>query len=106
MENFTRSISRNLSRSVSSSVDRNKVWRRTYGGFDGGRSIKTIRLGDDNHGAFWKIKKMFDFNISKRHEKDASNVRRSSKIANSNDEFQSRLIFEIYKNMSSTHELS
>ncbi|KAK1423464.1 hypothetical protein QVD17_18767 [Tagetes erecta] len=107
MENFTRSLSRSLSRSVSSSVDRNKVWRRTtYGGFDGGRSVKTVRLGEDKHGVFWKVKNMFNFNNNKKHDKDTSKARRSSKIAASSDEFQNRLLVEIYKNMSSTHELS
>ncbi|GJX82558.1 hypothetical protein Tco_0871864 [Tanacetum coccineum] len=103
MEKFTRS----LSRSVSTSVDANRVWRRTtYKEFDGGRSIKTVRLGDDNHGKLWKIKRMFNFTQSKTHGKDASKARRSSKIASSEDEFQNRLLFEIYKNMSSNHELT
>uniref|UniRef100_A0A251TC67 Uncharacterized protein n=1 Tax=Helianthus annuus TaxID=4232 RepID=A0A251TC67_HELAN len=70
MENFTRSLSKSLSRSVSSSVDRNKVWRRTaYSGFDGRRSVKTVRLGDYNHDKFWKIKNMFNFNKSKNMAK-------------------------------------
>ncbi|KAK1423465.1 hypothetical protein QVD17_18768 [Tagetes erecta] len=107
MEKFTRSLSRSFSRSVSTSVDRNKVWRRTtYGGFDGGRSVKTVRLGNENRSGFWKIKNVFNFNKSKKCEKDASKAHRSSKIANSNDEFESRLLSEIYKNMSSTRELS
>ncbi|CAH1413484.1 unnamed protein product [Lactuca virosa] len=102
MENFTRS----LSRSLSSSVDANRVWRRTtHGGFDGGRSMRTIYLGEDNHGRFSKIKKMFNFIGSKKNGKDASKARPSSKISSSNDEFQSRLLVEIYKNMSSIHEL-
>ncbi|CAH1413485.1 unnamed protein product [Lactuca virosa] len=102
MENFTRS----LSRSVSSSVDANRVWRRTtHRGFDGGRSMRTICLGEDNHGRFSKIKKMFNFIGSKKNGKDASKARRSSKISSSNDEFESRLFVEIYKNMSSIHEL-
>nr|GEU92893.1 non-heme dioxygenase N-terminal domain-containing protein [Tanacetum cinerariifolium] len=106
MENFTRSVSRSLSRSVLTSVDANRVWRRTtYREFDGGRSMKTVRLGDDNHGKLWKIKRMFNFTQSKTHGKDASKARRSSKIASSEDEFQSGLLFEIYKNMSSNHEL-
>ncbi|KAL8248849.1 hypothetical protein R6Q59_005717 [Mikania micrantha] len=97
----------NFSRSVSSSVDRNKVWMRTTNErFDGRRSIRTIHLGEDNHGAFWKIKKMFNFNNSKKYGKDTSKARQSSKIASSSDEFQSRLLNEIYKNMSSTLELS
>ncbi|KAI3699465.1 hypothetical protein L2E82_43802 [Cichorium intybus] len=107
MENFARSLSRSLSRSVSSSVDANRVWRRTtHGGYDGGRSMRTVRLGEDNHGRFSKIKKIFSFIGSKKHGKEASNARRSSKIASSNDEFQNRLLVEIYKNMSSVHELS
>ncbi|KAL8229257.1 hypothetical protein R6Q57_014157 [Mikania cordata] len=107
MENFTRSLSRSLSRSISTSVDRNKVWRRTtYGAFDGGRSVKTIRLGEDNNGGFWKIKKLFNFNNSKKHGKYVTKTQRSSNIASSGDEFQKRLLYEIYKNMSSTHELS
>ncbi|KAI3502937.1 hypothetical protein L2E82_43804 [Cichorium intybus] len=107
MENFTRSLSRSLSRSVSSSVDANRVWRRTANqGYDGGRSMRTVRLGEENHGRFSKIKKIFSFIGSKKHQKDASKPRRSSKIASSNDEFQSRLLVEIYKNMSSVHELS
>ncbi|KAL8248850.1 hypothetical protein R6Q59_005718 [Mikania micrantha] len=106
MENFTRSLSRSLSRSVSRSADRNKVWKRTTnGGFDGRRSIKSVHLGEDNHGGFWKIKKMFSFNNSKKHNKNTSKARQSSKMASSNDEFQSRLLNEIYKNMSATHEL-
>ncbi|KAL7608988.1 hypothetical protein Lser_V15G12539 [Lactuca serriola] len=108
MEKFTRSLSRSLSRSVSSSVDTNRVWRRTtHREFDGGRSIRTVRLGEGNHGSrFSKIKKMFNFiNGSKKNGKDASKARRSSKIASSNDEFQNRLLVEIYKNMSSVHEL-
>ncbi|KAL4568873.1 hypothetical protein LXL04_024490 [Taraxacum kok-saghyz] len=106
MENFTRSLSRSFSRSVSSSVDANRVWRRTtHGGFDGGRSMRIVRLGEDNNDMFSKIKKMFNFRSSKKHEKDASKARRSSKIASSNDEFQSRLLVEIYKNMSSINEL-
>ncbi|MFS8016817.1 hypothetical protein Hanom_Chr15g01373001 [Helianthus anomalus] len=107
MENFSRNLSRNLSRSVSTAVDRSKVWRRAaYGGFDGGRSVKTIRLGEDNHTWFGKIKNAFNFTKSRKHDKDTSKARRSSKIASSNDEFQSRLLSEIYKSMSSTHELS
>ncbi|PWA63178.1 hypothetical protein CTI12_AA356590 [Artemisia annua] len=111
MENFTRSFSRSLSRgfsrSVSTSVDANRMWRRTtYGAFDGGRSIKTVRLGEDNHGKFWRIKNMFNFTSSKKQGKDTSKTRRSSKIASSEDEFQNRLLFEIYKNMSSNRELS
>ncbi|KAI3665563.1 hypothetical protein L6452_44190 [Arctium lappa] len=103
MENLSRSFSRNLSRSVSSFADANRVWRRTgNGGFDGGRSMKTVQLGEDNHGRFWKIKKMFNFTNSKKH---TSKSTRSSKIASSEDEFQNRLLFEIYKNMSSTREL-
>nr|KAJ0217014.1 hypothetical protein LSAT_V11C300132630 [Lactuca sativa] len=102
MENFTRS----LSGSVWSSVDANRVWRRTtHGGFDGGRSMRTVRLGEDNHGRFSKIKKMFNFISSKKNGKDASKAYRSSKISSSNDEFQNRLLVEIYKNMSSIHEL-
>ncbi|KAK1423466.1 hypothetical protein QVD17_18769 [Tagetes erecta] len=104
MENFTRSLSRRISRSVSTSVDRNRLWRSTT--YGGGRSIKTVRLGDDNHGWFWNIKNMFSFSNSKKHGKDTSKTQRSSKIASSNDEFQSRLLSEIYKNMSSVHELS
>lgn len=101
MEYFSRSLSRSLSRSVSSSVDANKVWRRTtYGGFDGGRSMKTVCLGEENKSRFSKIKKMFSFTNSKKHGKDTLKARRSSKIASSNDEFQSRLLVEIYKNMS------
>ncbi|KAJ0843688.1 hypothetical protein HanRHA438_Chr15g0694041 [Helianthus annuus] len=108
MENFTRSLSISFSRSVSSSVDRNKVWRRTaYSGFDGRRSVKTVRLGDDNHDKFWKIKNMFNFNKSRKHGKDTSTSHQSLKnIAGSSDEFQNRLLYEIYKNMSSAHELS
>lgn len=107
MEKITRSLSRSLSRSVSSSVDTNRVWRRTtHREFDGGRSIRTVRLGEDSHGRFSKIKKMFNFiNGSKKSGIEASKSRRSSKIASSNDEFQNRLLVEIYKNMSSVHEL-
>ncbi|KAJ9564386.1 hypothetical protein OSB04_000352 [Centaurea solstitialis] len=102
MENFSRSVSKNLSRSVSSFSDANKVWRRTADeGFDGRRSIRTVHLGEDNRGRFWKIKKMFNFTNSKKDTKST----RSSKIAGSEDEFQNRLLFEIYKNMSSTREL-
>ncbi|KAL4556049.1 hypothetical protein LXL04_038687 [Taraxacum kok-saghyz] len=106
MESFTRSLSRSLSRSVSSSTDANRIWRRsTHGDFDGGRSMRTVRLGEDNNGGFSKFKKMFNFMSSKKHKKDTSNARRSAKIASSNDEFQSRLLVEIYKNMSSINEL-
>ena len=90
MENFTRSFSRSLSRgfsrSVSTSVDANRVWRRTtYGAFDGGRSIKTVRLGEDNHGKFWMMKNMFNFTNSKKQGKDTSKARRSTKNASSED---------------------
>jgi hypothetical protein len=71
-----------------------------------GRCKKTVRLGEDNHGKFWRIKKMFNFTNSKTQGKDTSKARRSSKIASSEDEFQNRLLFEIYKNMSSNRELS
>ncbi|MFS8016812.1 hypothetical protein Hanom_Chr15g01372951 [Helianthus anomalus] len=105
MENFTRSLSKSLSRSVSTSVDRNKVWRtRANADFDDGRSINTVHLGEDSHGGFWKIKNIFNFNNSRKHKKDTSKAHQ--KIASSSDEFQSRLLSEIYKNMSSTHELS
>ncbi|MFS8033631.1 hypothetical protein Hanom_Chr17g01571831 [Helianthus anomalus] len=106
MEKFSRSLSRSLSRSVSSSVDTNKAWRRTpHGGFDGGKSMKTIRLGEHNDAGFSKIKKMFNFTKSKNRENDTSKVRRSSKIASSSDAFQNRLLYEIYKNTSSNDEL-
>lgn len=107
MENFTRNFSRNLSRSVSSSVDANRVWRTsTYGGFEGGRSMRTVRLGEENNAKFSIIKKMFNFRSSKKDEKKVPKAGRSSKIASSDEEFQSRLLAEIYKNMSSNHELS
>ncbi|KAL8200496.1 hypothetical protein R6Q57_011835 [Mikania cordata] len=102
MENFSRS----LSKSVSSSVDANKVWRRTtHDGFDGGKSMKSIRLGEHNDGRFGRVKKMFNFSKSKNQEKDLSKPRGSSKIASSNEEFQNRLLIEIYKNTSFNHEL-
>ncbi|KAI3699464.1 hypothetical protein L2E82_43801 [Cichorium intybus] len=107
MEKLTRNFSRSLSRSVSSSVDANRVWRRsTHGGFEGAKSMRTVRLGEDNQSRFSKIKKFFNFTSSRKHEKDTSKARRSSKIASSSEEFQSRLLTEIYKNMSSNHELS
>ncbi|KAD3640815.1 hypothetical protein E3N88_30038 [Mikania micrantha] len=68
MENFSRSLSRSLSKSVSSSVDANKVWRRTtHDGFDGAKSMKSIRLGEYNDGRFGRVKKMFNFNSTETH---------------------------------------
>ncbi|KAJ9564385.1 hypothetical protein OSB04_000351 [Centaurea solstitialis] len=103
MENVSRSFSRSYSSSVSSSTDTNGLRRRTKnGGYDGSKSTKTVRLGEENHGRFGKIKKLFNFNsskklfnfnISKKHEKDTSN------IVCPEDDFQSRILFEIYKNM-------
>ena len=71
-----------------------------------GEEHKDSPLGEDNHGKFWRIKKMFNFTNFKKQGKDTSKARRSSKIASSENEFQNRLLFEIYKNMSSNRELS
>ncbi|KAI3665562.1 hypothetical protein L6452_44189 [Arctium lappa] len=111
MEALTRSFS-------TTSVDINKAWRRKI--YDGGvdsspdhRNIKTTRFGETHHGRFWKIKKLFNRHRGSEEQevaavgkKSKSKSHRSSNIAGSRDEFESRLMLEIYKNMSSTQELS
>ncbi|CAI9276608.1 unnamed protein product [Lactuca saligna] len=73
--------------------------------FNGGRSMRTVDLGEDNHARFSKIKKSFNcINDSKKSGIDASKSHRSSKISSSNNELQNKWLVEIYKNMSSVHE--
>ncbi|KAI3502932.1 hypothetical protein L2E82_43799 [Cichorium intybus] len=115
MESLTRSFS-------TSTVDINKAWRRKVydGKVDGSpdhrKDMKTAKFGESRHGRLWKIKKLFhlDGRSSDEHEVDevAEGAKKSklkphqSKIADSRDKFESRLMLEIYKNMSASHELS
>ncbi|PWA71906.1 hypothetical protein CTI12_AA272960 [Artemisia annua] len=111
MERLTRSFS-------TTSVDINKAWRRKVydgrvdGSPDGRKDMKTATLGESHHSRFWKIKKFFKPDGSSKEEdsesakKTKQKSHRSSKIAGSREEFESRLMSEIYKNMSASHELS
>ncbi|KAD3640812.1 hypothetical protein R6Q59_003498 [Mikania micrantha] len=111
MERLTRSFS-------TTSVDINKGWRRkVYDGKTDGcitpdlrkDHMKTARFGETHHGRFWKIKKLL-FNLDPPSEQQQSNkIKHKSKISRSNynnDEFENRLMYEIYKNLSASHELS
>ncbi|MFS8033642.1 hypothetical protein Hanom_Chr17g01571951 [Helianthus anomalus] len=109
MERLTRSFS-------TTSVDINKAWRsKVYDGkVDGSpdlrKDMKTARFGDQSHhGRFSKIKKLFNLDRASEQQ-DASSSKKKTKLkskgSGSKDEFESRLIFEIYKNMSASHELS
>lgn len=111
MERLTRSFS-------TTTVDINKAWRRKVydGRVDGSperrKDMKTATLGESHHSRFWKIKKFFKPDESSK-EQDSESAKktkpkshRSSKIAGSREEFERRLMSEIYKNMSASHELS
>lgn len=107
MESLTRSFS-------TTTVDINKAWRRKVydGKFEGSpdhrKDIKTARFGDGGHrGRFWKIKKLFNFDRAAPEKQDQSKKSKSkSKTSGSGDDFEIRLMSEIYKNFSASHELS
>ncbi|KAI3669655.1 hypothetical protein L6452_40974 [Arctium lappa] len=100
MENLSRSISRSLSRSVSSSLNVNKFWRRrSYDGrFDGRRSVRTAQLGE-SRSMFWKIKNLFTLARSQQHGFGSKTTSKPRPVSDSKDDFQNRMLFEIYKNM-------
>ncbi|KAK1439082.1 hypothetical protein QVD17_04897 [Tagetes erecta] len=91
-----------LTRSFStSSSDINRAWRnKVYDGKveagspDLRKDVKTARFGESKHGRFRKIKKFFNFKSSK------------TSSGSTDHDFESRLMLEIYKNMSASHELS
>ncbi|KAF5778731.1 hypothetical protein HanRHA438_Chr12g0562201 [Helianthus annuus] len=107
MERLTRSFS-------TTSVDINKAWRsKVYddGSPDLRKDMKTARFGDQSHhGRFSKIKKLFNLDRALEQQQEASSSKKKTKLkskgSGSRDEFESRLIFEIYKNMSASHELT
>ncbi|KAK1422113.1 hypothetical protein QVD17_25002 [Tagetes erecta] len=87
---------------LTNSVDVNKVWRRrsyevstVEGSSDKRKNMKTARFGGGSS-RLSKIKKLFNM---------GSDEHRSSKIAASSSDFQSRLLVEIHKNTSASHEL-
>ncbi|KAJ9564382.1 hypothetical protein OSB04_000348 [Centaurea solstitialis] len=104
METLTRSFS-------TTSADINKAWRRKV--YDGGvdnspdqRNIKTAKFGESHHGRFWKLKRLFSFDrgseeqeVATSSKKSKSKFHRSSSIAGSRMEFESRLMLEMYKNI-------
>ncbi|KAJ0868949.1 hypothetical protein HanRHA438_Chr11g0483811 [Helianthus annuus] len=90
-----------------SSVDVNKVWRRkTYdistveGSIpDRRKNMKTARFGE-SRSRLSKIKKLFNMGS----DEQASS--RDKKVdSRSSSDFQSRLLIEIHKNTSASHEL-
>ncbi|CAH1413492.1 unnamed protein product [Lactuca virosa] len=115
MERLTRSFS-------TSTVDINKAWRRKIydGKIDGSpdhrKDMKTVKFGESRHGRLWKIKKLFHLDGGSDEHDQVDEVAdggmkskskpHQSKIAESKDKFESRLMLEIYKNMSASHELS
>ncbi|MFS7973459.1 hypothetical protein Hanom_Chr09g00856771 [Helianthus anomalus] len=99
-----------MAKFLTTSVDVNKVWRRkgydisVEGSPDRRKSMKTVRFGD-GHSRFSKIKKLFNMGSDEHASSRAKKDQRSTKIADSNGEFQSRLLREIHKNTSQSHEL-
>ncbi|KAI3669656.1 hypothetical protein L6452_40975 [Arctium lappa] len=99
-----------MERFLTTSVDVNKVWRRkTYNVNvedtpDRRKNMKTVRFGE-SHGRFSKIKKMFNMGSQEKSSSRAKKDHQSTKIAGSSKEFQNRLLLEIHKNASASHEL-
>lgn len=95
---------------LTNSVDVNKVWRRKSYDIsvdvspDRRKNMKTIRIGE-NHSTFSKFKKLFNMGSDERASSRAKKDKRSKKIADSSQEFQNRLLIEIHKNASASHEL-
>ncbi|KAL8250897.1 hypothetical protein R6Q59_034590 [Mikania micrantha] len=88
-----------------------KIWRRKGynvsidGSPDQRKNMKTVRFGE-SHSRFSKIKKLFNMGSDHEHEPcRAKKDQRSPKVAKSSVEFQSRLLREIHKNTSVSHEL-